>query len=157
MGSRVTKEYWCDTCGFKSNDSHNFYHDHNKYTSGSALYTLEVRLRNAKSEDEKFNELCDWFGFSSGEGLCNVRHAKYDEAIIDCMIKGMRGNMIHNEDADCECLCSAWYKSAPDLADYIESKVPDLKDAFNKMIDSAAAVEEQEMQSRLNYLKSRRV
>jgi hypothetical protein len=157
MGSRITREYWCDTCGYRSSDQHDFYHNHGKYTAGNSISILELRLRNAENEKEKFSELCDWFGFHPGEGLCNVRLAKYDENIIKCIIKGMREGMIHNEDATCECECSKWYKSAPDIADYIESKIPELKAAFNNMIDRAVVEEERRMQSDLNYLKSRTV
>lgn len=157
MGSRITKEYWCDTCGYTSNNQHDFYHNHGKYTAGGSISILEARLRSAEDEEEKFKELCDWFGFHPGEGLCNVHHAKYDESIIRCIIQSMRENMIHNEEATCECECSAWYKSAPDIADYIESKIPDLKAAFNNMIDRAAAEREHEMNSDLSYLKSRKI
>jgi len=157
MGSRITREYWCDTCGYKSNDQHDFYHSHGKYTAGGSISILESRLRQAENEKQKFKELCDWFGFSPGEPLCNVRLAKYDEKIIRCIVQGMREGMIHNEDATCECECSAWYKSAPDIADYIESKIPDLKAAFNNMIDRAAEAKKEEMERDLNHLKSRKV
>ena len=151
MGSRITREYWCDTCGYTSNNEHDFYHNHGKYTAGSSLSILEHRLKYAEDEKEKFKELCNWFGFSQ------VRLAKYNENIIRCIIQGMREGMIHNDDATCDCECSAWYKSAPDIADYIESKIPDLKAAFNNMIDIATEAKAKEMKQELAHLTSRKI
>ena len=157
MGSRITKEYWCDTCGYSSNNQHDFYHNHGKYTAGGELDILDRRLKHAKNEEEKFEELCDWFGFHPGESSCNVRHAKFDESIIRCIVKGMRENMIHNDEATCECECSDWYKSSPEIANYIEESIPKLKEAYNAMIDRAIESRRKEMESELSYLSSRKI
>ena len=157
MGSRITREYWCDTCGYSSNNQHDFYHSHSKYTAGGELDILDHRLKHAKNEEEKFKELCDWFGFHPGESSCNVRHAKYDEAIIRCIIQGMREGRIHNDEATCECECSAWYRDSPEIADYIEESIPKLKEAYNAAIDREIQERSKEMESELRHLSSRKI
>ena len=56
---RITREYWCDTCGYTSNNEHDFYHNHGKYTAGSSLSILEHRLKHAEDEKE-FQKVNKW-------------------------------------------------------------------------------------------------
>jgi hypothetical protein len=135
MGSKVTKECWCDTCGKTFKDGWTFYHKHDKYSGGSALWHLSRRIEKANSEEEAFDELCEHFGFSKGDSVCNVGHAFYDEEVIKCIIDGMRSGMIHNEgwqfDGDPETL------SNHKVAEFIERNVSRLKKTYNDFIEKA--------------------
>ena len=155
MGSRVIKEYWCDTCGKEFRSEHAWYHTHIKYAGGSALWHLSTGIRKAKDEEAAFDELCDHFGFSSRTSVINVRHAFYDEDVIHCIIEGMRENMIHNEnwetDADPVRL------SDRESAAFIEMNVHKLKKAYNAFIDRAYEQKRNEMNQELECLKERKV
>ena len=153
MGSRITKEYWCDTCGKEFNDEHDFTHKHSKYAGGSGLWHLSRRVELAESEEERVDEICDHFGFSKGTATCNVRHAFYNEEVIKCVIEGMRCNMIHNEDweqeGDLEML------SNHKVADFIEKSIPKLKKAYNDFIQRASNEKRKELEHEINHLESR--
>ena len=155
MGSRITKEYWCDTCGKEFRDEHEYYHSHSKYAGGSALWTLSKRIEKAETEEEAFDEICNKFGFAKGTSTCNVRHAFYDEEVIKCIVDGMRSGMIHNEAWECE--------SDPDrlsnhkVADFIEKSIPKLKKAYNDFIQKASNEKRKELEREIYYLESRMV
>ena len=155
MGSRITKEYWCDTCGKGFNNEHDYTHEHSKYAGGSGLWHLSNRVESAENEEESFDEICDHFGFSKGTSTCNVRHAFYDEEVINCIIEGMRSNMIHNEgweqESDCETL------SNHKVADFIEKSIPKLKKAYNDFIQRASNEKRKELESEIDYLEDRMV
>jgi hypothetical protein len=159
MGSKVTSEYWCDTCGKTYDNCHDFYHEHSKYTSGNNLFVLERNILKAKNEEKAFEELCDWFGCHPKANGDNIHHAFFDESVIKCIIKGMREGMIHNEDAKCECECSAWYKSNKEVADFIEKNIPKLKDAYNNFIERVVEQKRKELgylENRINYLLNKK-
>ena len=153
MGRRITKEYWCDTCGKDFNNEHDYTHKHSKYAGGSGLWHLSKRVESAENEEEAFDEICDHFGFSKGIATCNVGHAFYDEEVIKCIIEGMRCNMIHNEgweqEGDCETLSN--YK----VADFIEKSIPQLKKAYNDFIQRASNEKRKELESEIDYLEGR--
>jgi hypothetical protein len=151
MGHSKIEKHWCDTCYKEYSSDGKLYHNHGRYTGGGELATLTSRLKNSENEDEKFAELCDHFGIKL-KGTSNFRWAIYDEDIIKCIIKGMREGKIHKE-ADCECECSAWYMSASDCADYIESKISDIKDAYNNFVKRVMEEEKKNSDYRVNSLE----
>ena len=140
MGSRITKEYWCDTCGKGFNNEHDYTHKHSKYAGGSGLWHLSKRVESAENKEE-------------GTATCNVRHAFYDEEVIKCIIGGMRCNMIHNEgweqESDRETL------SNHKVADFIEKSIPKLKKAYNDFIKRASNEKRNELEKEINYLEGR--
>jgi hypothetical protein len=155
MGSRVTKEYWCDTCGQSFKDEWTWYHKHIKYAGGSALWHLSKRIENAESEDEAFYEICKKFGFSKGTATCNVGHAFYDEEVIKCIIDGMRNGMIHNEDWECDG--DPETLSNDKVADFIEKSIPNLKIAYNDFIKRAINDTREEYERKIVYLEDMKV
>jgi hypothetical protein len=155
MGSRVIEEYWCDTCDKCFSDEHVYYHSHSKYAGGSGLWHLSRRVELAESEEEKIDAICQHFGFSNGTATCNVRHAFYDEEVIKCIIKGMRYNMIHNENWEQEG--DVTMLSNDKVADFIEKSIPKLKKAYNDFIKRASNEKRKELEKEIYYLESRMV
>ena len=153
MGFRVTKEYWCDTCGQSFKDEWTWYHKHIKYAGGSALWHQSQGIEGAKNEDEAFNKICNKFGFAKGTDTCNVQHAFYDEKVIKCIIDGMRNGMIHNEawESDDDPTRLSNHKAA----EFIEKSIPKLKAAYNAFIQKAIKEKREEYERKISYLEDR--
>jgi hypothetical protein len=146
----IEKRIYCDSCGETFSSEHEL-SMHHKYTGGNRLPYLDRAFNSAKTLEEKYEAVLDFFDLTKSEPIHRLR---FRPNMYACAIKRARGGTIHNEDSEYEYECDDWYKSNFELADFIEENLDTMKAEYNRLVMLKISKAEEEHVRELNVMRN---